>query len=52
MFEPIYHINNRIMNYLMEIESLKQSIIDLPMTVALQKSLRETAKLGAPLSHN
>ncbi len=45
MFKPKYTITPNIANDLMRIESVKQSIVDLPITPKVLKTLRETARL-------
>ena len=45
MFEPKYTITPNIAHGLMRIESVKQSIVDLPITPKVLKTLRETARL-------
>ncbi len=45
MFKPKYTITSSIANGLMRIESVKQSIVDLPITPKVLKTLRETARL-------
>ncbi len=44
-FNPNFTINIKIANALMRIESIKEKVKDLPITPALLKTLRETAKL-------
>jgi Fic family protein len=44
-FKPKYTITQKVARDLMRIEAVKQSIINLPMTVSVQKRLRETARL-------
>lgn len=44
-FNPKYTITPKIARDLMRIEAVRQSIIRLPMTVTVQKRLRETARL-------
>jgi Fic family protein len=44
-FEPKYSITQKTAGDLMKIEAVKQAIINLPMTVSVQKRLRETARL-------
>jgi Fic family protein len=45
MFKPKYTITPNIAKGLMRIESVKQSIVDLPITPKVLKTLRETVRL-------
>ena len=45
MFKPKFQISPKMAKSLMQIESLKESIIHLPITPSVLLSLRETAKL-------
>ena len=47
MFKPVFTITPAITRALMQIEATRQAIVDLPIDVAMLKSLRETAKLAA-----
>ncbi len=47
MFKPVYAITPAISRALMQIEAVRQAIVDLPIDVRLLKSLRETARLAA-----
>ncbi len=46
MFEPVYRIAPATSRALMQIEAVRQSIVDLPIDVTVLKSLRETARLA------
>jgi Fic family protein len=45
VFRPIYRITPRISKDLMEIEAVRQAVIELPFDVEMLRSLRETARL-------
>jgi len=45
IFEPVYSITNKIARDLMRMEAAKHAVIDLPITVLVQRKLRETARL-------
>lgn len=47
MFLPRYLITSRLVKLLMRIEFLRKEIIDLPLTVSVLASLRETAKIDS-----
>lgn len=47
IFEPVYSITSKIARNLMRIEAAKHAVIDLPMTVLVQRKLRETARLAS-----
>jgi|SRR5579863_1136852 len=44
-FDPIYTLSSSIAQALMRIEAVKQSLVYLPLTPSMLKSLRETARL-------
>ncbi len=46
MFDPAYRISPAITRALMQIEAVRQAIVNLPIGVAVLKSLRETARLA------
>ncbi len=46
MFKPAYSITPAISRALMQIEAVRQAIVDLPIDVTVLKSLRETARLA------
>jgi Fic family protein len=46
MFKPVYSITPAISRALMQIEAVRQAIVDLPIDVTVLKSLRETARLA------
>ena len=45
MFEPKFQITSSMTQYLMEIEAVRQTVIELPIDVEMLQSLRQTAKL-------
>ncbi len=45
MFTPIYTINSKIIHDLMRIDRVQQTVLQLPLTPAVLRSLRETARL-------
>jgi Fic family protein len=47
MFRPNFQITPEISKALMEIEAVRQAVIELPFDVEMLRSLRETAKLLA-----
>lgn len=46
-FAPVYNITNKIACDLMKIEAAKHAVNSLPMTVSVQRKLRETARLAS-----
>jgi Fic family protein len=46
MFKPAFRITPRITRTLLQIEAARQAIAELPIDVAMLKSLRETARLA------